>query len=274
MLLLDEPLGALDLKLRKQMQVELKSIQREVGITFLYVTHDQEEALAMSDRIAVMDHGVVIQCGTPEEVYEQPAKPFVAGFIGISNLMAGMVEDGGVRLANGALCAAPVPEDCAAGARSSSRCGRRRSGSTSTRRAWSSSTGTVAERVYVGTTTQVIVELGPDTRVVALEQNTHVSHASRPLGDRPPGHAVVAAGALARACAEERRAGQDRREVDGEEEPGAGVVVDLRAADDGVGGEHREDGGEPNVMSVIPSVRSSSGVAPVRSTQAPTAGVR
>ena len=102
-LLLDEPLGALDLKLRKQMQVELKSIQREVGITFVYVTHDQEEALAMSDRIAVMDHGVVVQRGTPEEVYEQPAKPFVAGFIGISNLMAGVVEDGGVRLANGAL---------------------------------------------------------------------------------------------------------------------------------------------------------------------------
>ena len=114
-LLLDEPLGALDLKLRKQMQVELKSIQREVGITFVYVTHDQEEALAMSDRIAVMDHGVVVQCGTPEEVYEQPAKPFVAGFIGISNLMAGIAEDGGVRLANGALVPAPLPEDCAAG---------------------------------------------------------------------------------------------------------------------------------------------------------------
>ena len=177
-LLLDEPLGALDLKLRKQMQVELKSIQREVGITFVYVTHDQEEALAMSDRIAVMDHGVVVQCGTPEEVYEQPAKPFVAGFIGISNLMAGTVEDGGVRLANGAHVrgaaaggrARPAP-------RSSSRCGRRRSGSTSRRTAWSSSQGTVAERVYVGTTTQVIVELGPGTRVVALEQNTHVSHA-------------------------------------------------------------------------------------------------
>ncbi len=74
-LLLDEPLGALDLKLRKQMQVELKQIQREVGITFLYVTHDQEEALAMSDRIAVMDDGrVVQQCGQPEEIYEQPAR--------------------------------------------------------------------------------------------------------------------------------------------------------------------------------------------------------
>ena len=110
-LLLDEPLGALDLKLRRQMQVELKEIQREVGITFLYVTHDQEEALAMSDRIAVMDGGVVEQCGTPEEVYERPAKPFVAGFIGISNLMEGVVEAGRVRLSNGALCAARVPEE-------------------------------------------------------------------------------------------------------------------------------------------------------------------
>jgi spermidine/putrescine transport system ATP-binding protein len=177
-LLLDEPLGALDLKLRKQMQVELKSIQREVGITFLYVTHDQEEALAMSDRIAVMDHGVVIQCGTPEEVYEQPAKPFVAGFIGISNLMAGVIEDGGVRLRNGALCPAPVPEDCAAGSEVQL--------SVRPEKIWLDEheagmvqlTGTVAERVYVGTTTQVIVELGPETRVVALEQNTHVSHAS------------------------------------------------------------------------------------------------
>ncbi|HEY6695950.1 MAG TPA: ATP-binding cassette domain-containing protein, partial [Solirubrobacteraceae bacterium] len=115
-LLLDEPLGALDLKLRRQMQVELKAIQREVGITFLYVTHDQEEALAMSDRIAVMDHGVVEQCGTPEEVYERPAKPFVAGFIGISNLMEGTVEGGDVRLANGALVPARVPADCGDGA--------------------------------------------------------------------------------------------------------------------------------------------------------------
>ena len=115
MLLLDEPLGALDLKLRRQMQVELKEIQREVGITFLYVTHDQEEALAMSDRIAVMDGGVVEQCGTPEEVYERPKKPFVAGFIGISNLMEGTVDNGGVRLANGAHCVAKVPDDVANG---------------------------------------------------------------------------------------------------------------------------------------------------------------
>ena len=101
-LLLDEPLGALDLKLRKQMQVELKQIQREVGITFVYVTHDQEEALSMSDRIAVMHAGRVAQCGPPEDVYEHPSGEFVAGFIGISNLIEGTVADGGqVRLDNG-----------------------------------------------------------------------------------------------------------------------------------------------------------------------------
>ena len=86
-LLLDEPLGALDLKLRQEMQTELKRIQREVGITFVYVTHDQEEALTMSDRIAVMNHGRIEQLGTPIDVYERPATEFVAGFIGVSNLL-------------------------------------------------------------------------------------------------------------------------------------------------------------------------------------------
>jgi putative spermidine/putrescine transport system ATP-binding protein len=86
-LLLDEPLGALDLKLREQMQVELKSIQAEVGITFVYVTHDQEEALTMSDRIAVFNEGRIEQVGPPAEVYEQPQNPFVAGFVGVSNLL-------------------------------------------------------------------------------------------------------------------------------------------------------------------------------------------
>ena len=91
-LLLDEPLGALDLKLRKGLQIELKGIQRDVGITFVYVTHDQEEALTMSDRIAVMNRGVIEQLGPPEEVYERPATEFVAGFIGVSNLLPGEVE--------------------------------------------------------------------------------------------------------------------------------------------------------------------------------------
>jgi len=86
-LLLDEPLGALDLKLRKGLQVELKRIQREVGITFVYVTHDQEEALTMSDRIAVMNQGVIEQIGSPEDIYERPDTTFVAGFIGVSNLL-------------------------------------------------------------------------------------------------------------------------------------------------------------------------------------------
>jgi putative spermidine/putrescine transport system ATP-binding protein len=86
-LLLDEPLGALDLKLRQEMQLELLRVQREVGITFIYVTHDQEEALTMSDRIAVLNHGSIEQIGGPVEVYEQPRTPFVAGFIGISNLI-------------------------------------------------------------------------------------------------------------------------------------------------------------------------------------------
>ena len=91
-LLLDEPLGALDLKLRKQMQVELKRIQQEVGITFIYVTHDQEEAMTMSDRIAVMNKGRYEQLGEPEALYERPSTRFVAGFLGISNLLPGTVE--------------------------------------------------------------------------------------------------------------------------------------------------------------------------------------
>jgi putative spermidine/putrescine transport system ATP-binding protein len=86
-LLLDEPLGALDLKLRQEMQTELKRIQREVGITFVYVTHDQEEALTMSDRLAVFNEGRVEQVGTPADVYERPANAFVAGFVGVSNLL-------------------------------------------------------------------------------------------------------------------------------------------------------------------------------------------
>jgi spermidine/putrescine transport system ATP-binding protein len=91
-LLLDEPLGALDLKLRQAMQIELKRIQREVGITFVYVTHDQSEALTMSDRIAVMNDGLVDQLASPREIYERPATAFVAGFIGTSNLLSGTVD--------------------------------------------------------------------------------------------------------------------------------------------------------------------------------------
>ncbi len=88
-LLLDEPLGALDLKLRQEMQLELKRIQQEVGITFIYVTHDQEEALTMSDRLAVFNAGRIAQVGAPAEVYERPATGFVAGFVGVSNVLDG-----------------------------------------------------------------------------------------------------------------------------------------------------------------------------------------
>jgi spermidine/putrescine transport system ATP-binding protein len=92
-LLLDEPLGALDVKLRKQMQLELKRIQNELGTTFVYVTHDQEEALSMSDRIAVMNQGVIEQLGSPREVYDQPATPFVADFVGVLNAIEVRVDD-------------------------------------------------------------------------------------------------------------------------------------------------------------------------------------
>jgi spermidine/putrescine transport system ATP-binding protein len=115
-LLLDEPLGALDLKLRQHMQVELKRIQREVGITFVYVTHDQNEALTMSDRIAVMNDGTIEHLGTPREIYEHPATKFVAGFIGTSNLLTGTVnalENGRAILAfgSGERVVVPVPNN-------------------------------------------------------------------------------------------------------------------------------------------------------------------
>ncbi|MEA2421566.1 MAG: putative spermidine/putrescine transport system ATP-binding protein, partial [Thermoleophilaceae bacterium] len=106
-LLLDEPLGALDLKLRQQLQVELKRIQAEVGITFVYVTHDQDEALTMSDRIAVMDGGHVLQVGSPRDVYEEPGSRFVAGFVGVSNLLELPVT----RSAAGVLALRLGPED-------------------------------------------------------------------------------------------------------------------------------------------------------------------
>ena len=113
-LLLDEPLGALDLKLRQEMQTELKALQREVGITFIFVTHDQEEALAMSDRVGVMSEGRLLQVGTPTQVYEHPANRFVADFIGRTNLLEGVVEGRtALRLDAGAVVA--VETELAAG---------------------------------------------------------------------------------------------------------------------------------------------------------------
>ncbi len=178
-LLLDEPLGALDLKLRQEMQIELKHIQESVGITFLYVTHDQEEALTMSDRIAVFNNGLIEQIGTPAEVYERPATPFVAGFVGTSNLFATTVEgqrgeltalrvgsDGIALLAGGPHArgdritiavrpekirlqelAAQAPDDL---------CHAR---------------GTITDVVYLGTVTRYLVAIEGAGSVVVLEQN-------------------------------------------------------------------------------------------------------
>jgi putative spermidine/putrescine transport system ATP-binding protein len=169
-LLLDEPLGALDLKLREEMQVELKSIQRQVGITFLFVTHDQQEALTMSDRIAVFNAGRIEQVGTPAEVYERPASAFVAGFVGTSNLITGAVAEkllgrSGVYsvrpekirvLAGGDFDADAANAADAAGEEHSA-------------------TGTVADVVYAGAATRFVVDLDAGGRLMALQQNLQTS---------------------------------------------------------------------------------------------------
>jgi len=179
-LLLDEPLGALDLKLRQAMQVELKRIQREVGITFVYVTHDQGEALTMSDRIAVMNDGTIEHLGTPREIYEHPKTRFVAGFIGTSNLLTGTVTrmDGdraiiefgpderivvpvrdravgqGSRLE---LTVRPEKIDLATAPPAGEGCALR---------------GTVTEVVYLGTSTNFAVTTTPGSDVVVFQQNS------------------------------------------------------------------------------------------------------
>jgi spermidine/putrescine transport system ATP-binding protein len=175
-LLLDEPLGALDLKLRKGLQVELKRIQREVGITFVYVTHDQEEALTMSDRIAVMNRGRIEQVATPEDVYERPATTFVAGFIGVSNLMpATVVGNGRVRLRSGpevttATDGLASGEECAAVVRPEKlrvdRAGEGQPSNGSPR-----VEGVVESSLYLGTATQIAVDLEGDVRMTVLVPN-------------------------------------------------------------------------------------------------------
>jgi putative spermidine/putrescine transport system ATP-binding protein len=156
-LLLDEPLGALDLKLREEMQIELKAIQQQVGITFIYVTHDQEEALTMSDRMAVFNAGRIEQLGTPAEVYERPATRFVAGFVGTSNLLTGDVARGILGRA-GTFTIRPekirlAPLDA------------------TSREGESSATGTIQSVVYLGPDTRYIVELDAGARLVVTEQN-------------------------------------------------------------------------------------------------------
>jgi putative spermidine/putrescine transport system ATP-binding protein len=160
-LLLDEPLGALDLKLRQQMQIELKSIQQRVGLTFIYVTHDQEEALTMSDRLAVMNQGRIEQVGTPAHVYEQPATEFVAGFVGVSNILPPDVArdlagtDGAVTVRPEKIrmidrADEPGPQECSAD-------------------------GVVRDVIYVGASTRYVVELDAGPRLVVMEQNSERS---------------------------------------------------------------------------------------------------
>jgi spermidine/putrescine transport system ATP-binding protein len=163
-LLLDEPLGALDAKLRKALQIELKSLQEEVGITFIYVTHDQEEALTMSDRLAVMSAGRVEQVGTPSEVYEEPATAYVADFLGVSNLMDARGEGadgsgrGKVRIGEFELVATKGDIDARGDVKATIRPERIRleaHGSTGENRI----PGMVDRVVYVGSTLQVFVHL-------------------------------------------------------------------------------------------------------------------
>jgi putative spermidine/putrescine transport system ATP-binding protein len=160
-LLLDEPLGALDLKLRQQMQVELKAIQQRVGITFVYVTHDQEEALTMSDRIAVFNQGKVEQVGSPAEIYEHPMTPFVAGFVGVSNLISGALAVAITGSPNTfsirpekihiAEPGAPLPD------------------------ATYVVDGRVRDVVYLGLYTRYLVEIEGGSDLVVVEQNLHTT---------------------------------------------------------------------------------------------------
>ena len=168
-LLLDEPLGALDLKLRKEMQLELKRIQHEVGITFVHVTHDQEEAMTMADRIVIMNNGRIEQLGTPNELYEHPATAFVAGFLGASNLLSGTVAGTDrVRLDCGVEVRVPSP--ALAGRSGTVRVGVRpeklRLGGAET----NTLSGTVTESAYIGVSTQYIVDT-PAGAVTVYVQN-------------------------------------------------------------------------------------------------------
>jgi putative spermidine/putrescine transport system ATP-binding protein len=160
-LLLDEPLGALDLKLRQAMQIELKEIQQEVGLTFIYVTHDQEEALTMSDRLAVFNHGQIEQIGSPADVYERPSTGFVAGFVGVSNVLEG---DAATAVAGSPDPFTVRPEkismvdlDREAG---SDEC---------------TATGHVEEVVYLGAVTRYMVDLDAGGTLVVMQQNLATS---------------------------------------------------------------------------------------------------
>lgn len=153
-LLLDEPLGALDLKLRQQMQIELKELQREVGITFIFVTHDQEEALTMSDRIAVFDKGKIQQLDKPSAIYERPTNEFVAGFVGISNLISGSAAQA-ILGKSGTFTVRPekiLVGKASVGMRSAE--------------------GVIKEVEYLGPSTRFLIQLDAGVTLMALRQNT------------------------------------------------------------------------------------------------------
>ncbi|MDX6691484.1 MAG: putative spermidine/putrescine transport system ATP-binding protein [Solirubrobacteraceae bacterium] len=179
-LLLDEPLGALDLKLRQQLQVELKRIQQEVGITFVYVTHDQEEALTMSDRIAVVDQGRIVQIGSPRAVYERPDSSFVAGFVGVSNLLelpvAHVAGDSvHLRLADGDAVVAPAGPGATPGAIAVVTVRPERIALTDPKervpRGACHARGRVRESLYAGPATRFVVDLDGGGELLVVRQN-------------------------------------------------------------------------------------------------------
>jgi spermidine/putrescine transport system ATP-binding protein len=210
-LLLDEPLGALDLKLRKQMQIELKRIQSEVGITFIYVTHDQEEAMTMSDRIAVMRAGKIEQLGDPESLYERPETAFVAGFLGVSNMLEGEVagHEGGmiaIRLSDGTVIRAPAVTDAQDQVRLGVRPEKLRvvpidDGHTAAATNLNAVEATVLDSSYIGVSTQYLVETRDGHKMTAYAQNIETASVAEALADGQrvhitwqPRHTFVIAG--------------------------------------------------------------------------------
>jgi putative spermidine/putrescine transport system ATP-binding protein len=178
MLLLDEPLGALDLKLREQMQEELKALQRQVGITFIYVTHDQGEALAMSDRLAVFNHGRIEQIGAPADIYEHPATAFVAGFVGVSNVCTGELAR---RLTGSAQAFAIRPEKITMTTVSGP-----------VTEGWLCVTGRIRAVTYHGATTRYAVALDGGGELAVMQQNAgdggHAGHAGEAVRLAWPRH--------------------------------------------------------------------------------------
>ncbi len=191
-LLLDEPLGALDLKLRKEMQLELKDLQQRTGTTFVYVTHDQEEAMTMSDRIAVMNRGVVEQLATPRELYQRPASAFVAGFIGTSNLItlridrreAGPARDGPRRGSSASSRPTPAATRPRADHHGAPRVDQARGRGRGPRERTCHVSGTVSDVVYLGSVTQLIVTLRTGERLTVHRLNDEVGAVEPRPGDR------------------------------------------------------------------------------------------